>query len=67
MIFSGKVVRTHKEDNEFITELLSDDENFRGRIICRFQGASGQEANSFERGQSVRISGSLRNIDTDYF
>lgn len=66
MIFSGKVVRTHKEDNEFITELLSDDENFRGRIICRFQGASGQEANSFERGQSVRISGSLRNIDTDF-
>ena len=66
LMFSGKVVRTHKEGRAFITELLSDDENFRGRIICRFQEGSSQEINNLERGQGVRISGYLNSVDTNF-
>ena len=61
--FSGKVVRTYSEGRDFITELLSDDEKFRGRIICHFQEGTSPE---LERGQSVIISGLLSNVDT-YF
>ena len=66
LVFSGKVVRNHKEGREFITELLSDDEEFRGRIICRFQENSASEISSFERGQSAKISGFLSSVDTDF-
>ena len=66
LVFSGKVVRTHKEGRAFITELLSDDESFRGRIICRFQESSSQEINDLERGQGVRISGYLNSVDTNF-
>ena len=66
LVFSGKVVRTHKEGRAFITELLSDDESFRGRIICRFQEGSPQEISTLERGQGVRISGFLNSVDTNF-
>ena len=66
LTFAGKVVRTHTEGLELITELLSDDADFRGRIICRFQGASTREASSLERGQPVKISGFLTGVDTDF-
>lgn len=66
LVFSGKVVRTHKEGRSFITELLSDDEAFRGRIICRFQEGSSQEVSNLDRGQGVRISGCLNNVDTNF-
>ena len=66
LVFSGKVVRTHKEGRAFITELLSDDESFRGRIICRFQEGLSQEISTLERGQEVRISGCLNSVDTNF-
>ena len=66
LAFSGKVVRTHNEGRAFITELLSDDDSFRGRIICRFQEGSSQEINNLERGQGVRISGYLNSVDTKF-
>ena len=64
--FSGKVVRTYTEGRDFITELLSDDEAFRGRIICRFQEKSPHDTGALERGQSVIISGQLDSVDTDF-
>ena len=64
--FSGKVVRTYSENRDFITELMSDDETFRGRIICRFQEGASQEAGILERGQQVIISGLLSSVDTDF-
>ena len=64
--FSGKVVRTYSEGRDFITELMSDDETFRGRIICRFQEGTSPEAGALERGQSVIISGLLESVDTDF-
>ena len=63
---AGKVVRTHREGRELITELLPDDDNFRGRIICRFSESAIHETSSLERGQPVTISGLLSNVDT-YF
>ena len=66
LMFSGKVVRTHREGRELITELSSDDDHFRGRIICRFSENSLHESSSLERGQPVTVSGLLRNVDT-YF
>ena len=67
LLFSGRVVRVYEESNKsgkFITELLSDDEKFRGRIICRFNDS--KEINNFERGQNVKISGLLMNVDIDF-
>ncbi len=66
LAFTGKVVRTHKEGRVFITELLSDDESFRGRIICRFQESSSPEVSTLERGQGVKISGFLSSVDTNF-
>lgn len=66
MAFSGKVVRTHREGRALITELLSDDEAFRGRIICRFPESTSQENTTLERGQGVRISGCLNSVDTNF-
>ncbi len=66
LVFSGKIVRTHKEGRAFITELLSDDQNFRGRIICRFQESSSQEISTLERGQGIKISGFLSSVDTNF-
>ena len=66
IMFTGKIVRTHKEGRSFITELMADAEGFRGRIICRFNESFDRELGQLERGQTVSISGMLSNVDT-YF
>ena len=66
IMFTGKLVRTHKEGRSLVTELLAEEENFRGRIICRFNEIAGRELSQLERGQTVSISGMLSNVDT-YF
>lgn len=66
IMFTGKVVRTHKEGRSLVMELLAEEENFRGRIICRFHESAGREISQLERGQVVSVSGMLSSVDT-YF
>ena len=63
LTFTGKVIRSYPEGRGVVAEILPDDEAFSGRVRCKFTESPTQE---LERGQDVRISGVLVNVDPDF-
>ena len=64
--FSGSVNSVERDGQNFIVNLISDDRNFYGVIICKFVNNAESKVLALRRGQDIKLTGFIYDIQLVY-